>query len=496
MPKYIMAHDLGTSGNKATLYTVDGELVGSVVSRYETFYKQERWAEQDPEHWWKAVCDSSKMLMENHDKNDLVAISFSGQMMGCLCLDKNGNPLTNSIIWADTRSYKECEELNERFGSERICSIIGQQLSPNFALTKLMWVKKNLPDVYKNTALSVQAKDYIAWKMTGRHVTEQTDAAFYQAFDVGENHWSWDLIEAAGIRDDIFPEVIDCADVVGEVTKDAAEALGIKAGIPVVAGAGDGPASSLGAGAVRAGIAFLTMGSTCGLAAITDTFSPDSQGRLNMGPHVVKGLFGVGGAMQNGGVSYEWIRSKLFGEGISYREMDAFAKKSPAGANGVMFLPYLLGERAPWWNPLARASFIGMGFDTNRGDMLRAVLEGVGYNLELIHRIISKYAPIDTMIMTGGGAKSELWSSIIADILGVPIKRPIGAEEATSFGAALIAGVGIGLYKDYTVALDMMKFRGEDIVPNEENHRFYQQKVDLFEKAYYAVQPIIDGLKE
>ncbi len=251
MPKYLLAHDLGTSGNKATLFTVDGMLVDSSVSGYNTRYYNGNWAEQNPADWWEAVCSSTKNLVKDIDAADICAVSFSGQMMGCLCLDKRGTPLYNSIIWADMRAQKEEKALVEKVGAREFFHISGHRPGASYSLAKYLWLRENAPDVYKNTYKILQAKDYMVYKLTGRFYTDYSDATGTNAFDISSFDWSDKVLDAVKVPREVFPDAVESTKVVGEVTEEAAALCGLKKGTPVVMGAGDGGCGALGAGCVE-----------------------------------------------------------------------------------------------------------------------------------------------------------------------------------------------------------------------------------------------------
>lgn len=493
--KFILAHDLGTSGNKASLYSTDGELIASAVCSYDTLYSNGTWAEQNPNDWWDAVCSSTKTIMAGKDPKSVAGVVFSGQSMGCLCLDKNGVPLTNSIIWQDSRATKEAALLTEKIGGlAEGCRITGQQLSANYTIEKLMWIKEHQPDIYKNTHVVLPAKDYITYKMTGNFVTDQTDIAFTQAYDMLKKELSAELLDASGIDGDKFPKILPSTAIAGEVTSQAAAELGLASGTPVIAGAGDGPCAALGAGAVEAGDAYACVGTSTWLAYVIDEYTYDPYGRLQLQPLAEEGKYVLAGTMQAGGLSYHWARKQFFNQPVPYDEINRMIEQSPAGANGVLYLPYLMGERSPWWNTKARGAFVGLSGHHNKGDLLRAVLEGVAMNMKLIYNDISKFRPFgQEMNIIGGGAKGAVWRQIFADIFGMTIHRPQTVEEATSFGAVIIAVVGLGLYPSFQEAKNLIKIE-ETNAPNMKNYKIYEDLMKVFEDTYHALEPINDRI--
>ncbi|HHW03316.1 MAG TPA: xylulokinase [Thermoanaerobacterales bacterium] len=502
MPKYLLAHDLGTSGNKATLYTTDGELVASRTYPYDTKYFNANWAEQNPNDWWKAVCISTGQLIQGIDTRQIACVSFSAQMMGCLCVDRQGRPLRNSIIYSDQRAQKETDKILQHIDAMDFYKIVGHRASPSYSLEKLMWVKNNEPDVYKNTYKMLNAKDYIAFKLTGRMVTDYTDASGTNAFDLNTYRWSEKIVDIAGIDGDKLPEARESTFVVGEVTKEAAEETGLREGTPVVIGAGDGMCASVGAGCTRPGIAYNYVGSSSWIGITTEKPVYDVKMRTMTWAHAVPGYVNPIGTMQTAGTSYSWLKNEIcrietkeaLEKGVSpYEIINDEIEKSPPGARGILFLPYLLGERTPHWNPNARGAFIGITVGHKREDLLRAVMEGVTYNLNTILNIFKNYVPIDSMIVIGGGAKGRIWRQMMADIYGVRILKPNYLEEATSMGAAVIGGIGVGEFKDFDAINKFIKIESEHN-PDPSKREIYDKTYQVFLHSYDALTGIYEEL--
>ncbi|MCD7736040.1 MAG: FGGY-family carbohydrate kinase [Lachnospiraceae bacterium] len=494
MKQYILSHDIGTSGDKAALFTVDGEFVKAVVAPYDTDRPEFGWAEQDSEDWWKAVCVSTRELTEGIDKSLIAGIACTGTMNGCLCLDRDGKPLMKSIIWQDGRAGEECDELKERMGMHEIKNISGIPLSPNFSVSKMMWVKKHRPDIYEKTEHCIQPKDYISYRMTGRFVTDPSDACMYQCYDVRNGRWSEKILETAGIRKNILPEVIGSADVAGYLTKNAAEQTGLLEGIPVVAGAGDGTASSLGLGLFDKGTEMISIGSSGGASMVIGELTCELEYGYPIGKHVSDGLYVVGGAIQSAGASLEWAKKTIAPDIEDYSGIYKLASEAPPGSNGVMFLPYLQGERTPFWNVNAKGSFLNLSSVNTRADMMRSVMEGVAMHLGYVHRELQKYEKTKLVLVNGRGTQSELWCGIISDVLGMEVRRYPEAGMETSLGAAMLASYGLGFVKEYRDFTDKL---GECSViqPDMENHRLYQEMLDYFIGLYRATEPFYNQIK-
>ncbi len=499
MDRLILAHDLGTTGNKATIFSEEGKLIASVSYEYPTEFSPGGWAEQDPAHYWESVCATTRKLLAGRDASQVAAIAFSGQMMGCLCVDKNGNPLRKHMLYCDQRSVPQEMAFKEKGGADKIYRITGHRASASYGATKLMWVRDNQPEIYKQTYKMLNAKDYMNFKLTGRMVTEPTDASSTNLFDLETNNWSPELVKAAGLDMDMLPEVVLSTDIVGELTREAAEAMGLRPGIPVAAGAGDGICAGVGAGSVAPGRTYNYLGSSSWISTTSDKPLYDPQQRTFTWAHAVPGCFHPTGTMQTAASSYAWLKREICHEetrkaeetGRSpYELMNETAAGAPPGSNSLFYLPYLLGERAPRWNPLARGGFVGLTMTHTRSDMVRAVLEGVSMNLAVnldIFRTLGM--KIDRISVIGGGARGDLWRRIMADIYEVEIQRPSYLEEATSIGAAIIAGVGAGIYKDFSVVDNFFSIV-DTIQPDPENIPLYRKRKALFDKIYFALEPL------
>lgn len=496
--KYLLAHDIGTSGNKASLFTVYGEMVGSVTESYGTDYRDGGIAEQNPEDWWRAVCDSTRKLLIGVDPADIIALSFSAQMQCCLVVDKAGKPLRPAIIWADSRAQKQADELTNALGADEGYKLLGHRISPSYSIEKLMWIRDNEPVIYEQTYKMLQVKDYIIMKMTGKFVTDYSDASGTNALDLAALDWSDKVLSIARIDRDKLPELHASTDCIGKLTEEAASALGLTTITSVITGGGDGPCSAVGAGCIKPGQMYLTYGTSSWIGGTTDTKFVDEEQVLFCFAHVIPGKFMPCGTMQSAGSSYAYGRSifclpeqvKATEEGVdSWDLINKLVSNSPVGAKGLIFLPYLTGERSPRWNPDAAGSFQGIRMYHERGDYMRAILEGVAMNLELILKSYRKYMDIDDMILTGGGAKGDIVARILSDVLQVSLVRPDHVEEATSIAAAVIAGVGCGVYEDFTAVDKYLKFDAP-IEPNKSVIEVYNDAKEQFETYYQALKDL------
>lgn len=502
MPKYLIAHDIGTSGNKATLFTIEGQLVKSTVSSYHTDYFNSNRVEQNPIDWWNAVCSSTKELLYGLNKKDVLAISFSGQMMGCVCVDKDGNPLRKAIIWADMRASAEEAYIASKIPQDRFYKAVGHRISCSYSIEKLMWVKNNEPDIYQKTYKMLLAKDYIIFKLTGRFLTDYSDASGTNAFDLNTFKWSDEIIGAAGIDADKFPDVVASTYIAGEIMASISDECGLSPGTKVVVGGGDGMCASVGAGSISEGKTYNCLGSSSWICTTSKKPIFDEEYRTFNWAHIVPGLIGPCGTMQAAGASFNWLKNEICrweteqgkATGKSpYEYIDEQIKVSQPGSNGLLFLPYLMGERSPRWNANARGAFVGLKMEHKRADMLRSVIEGIGMNLNIILKILQNYIKIDEITVIGGLAKGAIQRQIFADIYDMKILRLNYLEEATSIGAAVTAGVGIGVLSGFE---EVNKFVYVDTVdePIAKNVARYKNMQPIFDKTYVDLVDVFEDL--
>lgn len=505
MGNYILSHDLGTTGNKATLYDREGNLVASSFFSYPTYYPYRNWVEQNPLDYWEAVKFSTRDLLTRSKvkPEDIAVISFSGQMMGCLPVDREGNPLRNIIIWADQRGVREAEFIREKIGEEKVYKITGHRISPTYSASKILWLKNNERDIFDRAYKFLLAKDFIVYKLTGKWVTDYSDASGTNLFDLIGEKWSEEIASAVGIPLEKLPEPHSSLDIVGELTDSPAEELGLVPGIPVVIGGGDGACAACGAGVIEEGDAYNYLGASSWIAIASNRPIYDPHLRTFTFHHLEPGLFMPTGTMQSAGLSYQWARDNLalrekeiaLDFGLSpYEIMDLEVEKIPPGSDNLIFLPYLLGERSPHWNPNARGVFIGITPRHTRTHLMRAILEGVGFNLRIIlDAFLSQGIDISEIRLIGGGGKSKLWANILADIFEREVLRMEVLEEATSLGSAIAGGVGAGIFQSLKVAKELVRIK-ERIIPEERRIAIYKKLYQIFLEAYERLLPVFDKL--
>lgn len=505
MEKYLIAHDLGTSVNKASLITTEGIILRTHSVGYPVHHKLPGWAEQDPNQWWDAFCECNSAILQGIDINEVAGISLTGQMMCCLPVASSGKVLYPAIIWADRRAEEESLYLSNSFGVERYYQTTGMRNSPNYTLPKIMWLKKHFPEVYNKTYKFISPKDYINYRLTGRFCTDPESAAYMHCLDWRTKQWSGSLLEIAEIDEEKMPEIMPSSTIIGFVSQSAAKESMLRAGLPVVMGIGDGGATTLGTAVLEPGEAYTSLGTSSWVCVITGKTNLDPQRSFSKLNYL--GTTRDSGTMQAGGYSFEWMKNTLCepelelarrnGDSV-YTHIEQKMEQSAPGARGILFLPYLLGERSPFWDPKLKAAFLGIGAQASRIDLCRSVMEGVTMHLKLIFeriRDVNEPIEISSMKLVGGGAKNLLWRQIFADIYNMPIQITLQPEQAGTLGTAVLAGVGLGIYSDISVIRQFQKTT-EIIYPIPENVSLYSRLFEIFIDSQKVMTEINHRLTE
>ncbi|MDJ0336691.1 xylulokinase [Cryobacterium sp. PH31-O1] len=494
----IISHDLGTTGNKATLVANDGSMVAAVSVSYGADFGSGGRAEQNPHDWWAAMAKANRQLLEKGGirNTDIDAVSFSGQMMGVVSVDSAGDPVRPAIIWADTRSSAQCQTLVKRVGMDRGYKITGHRLNPTYSLSKMMWLRDTEPEAFARVETVFQAKDYLAYRLTGVKATDPSDASGTNAFDQATNSWSSELIDAAALDSGLFPEIVPSTTVIGTVTRQAAEETGLAVGTPVVIGGGDGPMAALGAGIVDAQSgAYAYLGSSSWVSVSADQPLHDPLMRSMTFNHVIPGRFVPTATMQAGGASLQWITQVLApGQEDRYSELLGGAAAGTASEDGLFFLPHLLGERSPYWNPKARAAFVGLQMHHGRGNLTRAVLEGIAFNLHTgLKAFVDNGTAISSIDAIGGAAHADTLLDIFADVWGVPVTARNLVDEANAIGAAVVGGIGVGIFDGFDVAAHLSR-RTVRRDPDAARHARYSGEYETFMDAYRRLEGWFNAL--
>ncbi|MDD2956298.1 MAG: FGGY-family carbohydrate kinase [Oscillospiraceae bacterium] len=504
MPRYLLAHDVGTSADKATLFTQDGVAVRSALAPYPVHYFNGNWAEQDAMDWWRAFCQNNRAVLEGIDPAEVAAVSVSGQMMGCLPVDQNAVPLRPVIIWTDGRAVNETALLQSKVRLESFYNIVGIRPSPNFTIEKVMWLMSHEPQVYEKAYRFLSSKDFINVRLTGVFATDPSDAGYTHAYDFYGRCWSQIILDAAGADPEKFPQVLEAGTLLGGVLPSVAEEAGLAPGTPVVEGVGDGRSACLGTGVLEPGDAYICLGTSSWVSRVTRCPGVDPLCRIQKSAFQ-RDTYTDGGTMQAGGLSMNWLKNQLClheqalaGQqgGSAYDYINQAAKASSAGSGGVLFLPYLMGDRAPLWDMGAKGAFLGLKGETTRGDLLRSVMEGVAMNLTTILGIMRGISDdITSMRIVGGGSKSALWRQIFADCFNMPVVKTNISDEAGSLGTAVVAGTGVGVYDSFSVVKDFHRVESVS-EPIPENVERYRRQQEIFESAYLALREINHRLGE
>ena len=496
---YYLGLDIGTSGTKALLITAAGQAVASETREYPLSTPRPLWAEQDPADWWKAVIATTKAVLEKAGVRgeEIAGIGLSGQMHGSVFLDKDNRVLRPAILWCDQRTQAECDWITAQVGRENLVRYISNPVLTGFTAPKIVWLRTHERETYDQVVKVLLPKDYIRYKLTGVHATEVSDASGTALLDVAKRQWSLEVLEAAGIPRSFMPECAESIEVTGYIHAEAAGLTGLAAGTPVVGGGGDQAAGAVGSGIVEAGIVSSTVGTSGVVFAFSDTPTTDPKLRVHTFCHAVPGKWHTMGVVLSAGGSLRWLRDTFFQpEGVvgrttgqdPYTLMAAGANLVPSGSEGLIFLPYLTGERTPYPDANARGVFFGMTLRHKRQHFARAVLEGVAYALNDTFEIFREIGiPITEVRASGGGARSPLWRQIHADVTSCP-HRTLSGEEGPALGAALLAAVGTGAYGTVADACKAAIKTVEETAPDPAAHAVYQKYNAVYRSLYPALK--------
>lgn len=485
---YLLGIDIGTSGLKALLVSADGNTVALEQQNYDPDILPGGGVEQDPQVWWNAAVSTLRRIAAAHpDKmRDVAGLGLGGQMHGLVALNGAGEPVCPAIIWMDARSGEQVRHVYDTLDEERIHAITLNRVCPGFALPSLLWLRDNKPDVFGRIRYVMQPKDYIRYRLTGRIATDASDASSSSAFDTVRRQWSWELIDALGLDRGMFPACLESDDIAGEVTAQAAAETGLATGTPVVYGGGDQPVQNIGNGAVTDGVFCSSIGTSGQIALFSEKPLRDPGCRVHTFCHAIKRGWSLFGATLSAGLCLKWLNNNIMGA-PGYPAINEMVAGIPPGSGGVIFLPYLNGERTPHFDSDARGLFIGLSLSHDIRHMARAVMEGVVFSLKESLDLFTEmgFKPRQ-IIAAGGGAKSPLWLQMQADIFETPV-RVVKAAEQVSLGAAILAGVGTGLFQTYEQAVEAM-VRYDDALcePDMKNVSVYRDTYRRYRALYGA----------
>jgi xylulokinase len=505
--QYLIGIDVGTSGTKTVLFDTNGNALASATEEYSLYQPQNGWAEQKPQDWWNAVYKTLHAVIEKSgvENKAIKGIGISGQMHGLVLLDKNGEVLRDSIIWCDGRTTRECREITETIGAKRLIEITANPALPGFTAGKILWVRRNEPEIWAKTAHILLPKDYIRYKLTGVFSTDVSDASGMNLLDVPHRCWSDEILNLLKIDKALLPKLYESCEVTGNVTREVADLIGLAEGTPVVGGAGDNAAAAVGMGVVETGKAFTTIGTSGVVFAHSDKVTIDPEGRVHTFCAAVPGAYTVMSCTLAAGLSLKWFRDNFCKEEIAeskeqnvdpYYLMDKEAAKVPIGANRLIYLPYLMGERSPILDENSRGVFFGLSAIHTKYDLLRAVMEGVIYSQRQCFDVLREMQVVPkTMLACGGGGTSPLWRQMMADVFDCPVAT-VANKEGPALGVAILAGVGAGIYP--SVAEGCKKILKYNPAQNAitENSREYKAYYQLYRTLYPALKDRFAALAE
>jgi len=491
----ILAIDIGTTGTKSVIFDGRGNPLASATREYSVDIPCPAYAEQDPNLWWEAVVSTVKEVLASPRvrRERIVGVGLSGQMHTSVLLDKHNKVLRPSITWMDQRSVQEVERLKREFGIKELLRMTANFPAPMYTASHLLWIKEHEPDVYRRIRKVLVAKDYVKFLLTGEFSTDPSEASGTYLFDVINLRWAHDLVQYLGLHIDSLPSLSESTMVIGKVTPEAARVTGIPEGTPVVAGSADQAAGAIGGGAVEEGRVSSLIGTAGVVAACSRQPQVDPELRMLCWAHAVPKLWQILGVMQTAAAALKWFRD-AFGENDDYAQYDLIVEQVPPGAGGLIFLPYLMGERSPYWDPKARGILFGLRLYHRKPHIIRAIYEGVAYGISHLSGIMRQMRiPVNEIRALGGGNKSTIWRQIQADVTGIPVLYP-DALEGSAFGAAILAAVGVGLFATIQEATDRLVTIVDRREPDLNSHRIYSALREIYVSLYEANKELFQKL--
>ncbi|MCM3872804.1 MAG: xylulokinase [Pyrinomonadaceae bacterium] len=500
----LLGIDVGTGGTRAVVVDEQGSIVASNTAEHAAFASpQTGWAEQEPHDWWRATTEAVRGVLSQPDVSaDAIAgVGFSGQMHGAVLLDKDQEVLRPALIWCDQRTDAQGKAITNKVGAARLIELTANPALTNFTLTKLMWVRDQEPELWKRFRYFLLPKDYVRLRLTGERATDVADASGTLLLDVANRRWSDAMLDAVEIDKSCLPALFESSEITGRVSAAGAAATGLREGLPVVAGAGDQAAGAVGMGIVRPGAVSATIGTSGVVFAATDRPALDQGGRIHTFCHAIAGRWHVMGVTQAAGLSLRWFRDRFgLGDGAALSEgadpYDLLCKEAagaPPGSDGVLWAPYLMGERTPHLDPVARAALVGLAASHTRAHAIRAILEGVAFSLRDTLTIFAEMnVPVESIRLGGGGARGQLWRQIQADIYGREVEI-LAAEEGAAYGAALLAGVGVGAWSSVDEACARAVRVAARVEPDAAASALMNKRYSAYRALYPALRSVAEA---
>jgi xylulokinase len=501
MATKLLGIDIGTGGTRAVLLDERGSVLSAATADHQPISSPHQgWAEQDPHDWWDAACRAIRQCLERSQTppGEIAGIGLTGQMHGMVLLSGTGAVLRPSIIWCDQRTEEQCLAITKKVGARRLIKLTANPAITGFTLPKIWWVQQHEPEIWARVKMILLPKDYVRFRLTGAYAIDVSDASGTLLFDVANRCWSAPMMEISGLTDESLPPVVESQELAGYISEDGARATGLLPGTPVVAGAGDQAAGAVGMGIVRPGAVSATIGTSGVVFAATAKPLLDPKGRIHTFCHAVPKRWHVMGVTQAAGFSLRWFRDQFGSLGESnvvdpYDRLLQEASEAPAGSEGVLWAPYLMGERTPHLDPHAKAALVGLAANHKRAHVIRAILEGVAFSLRDTLTIFAELKlPVKSIRLGGGGGRGALWRQIQADVYGMPVDS-VEAEEGPAYGAAILAGAGVGVWPSVDSACDTIVRVAKHTAPNPESVAVMNQQYSAYRKLYPALRDIFHG---
>jgi len=493
-PAYLIGIDISTTGAKALLIDERGQVAASATTPLSLSTPHPLWSEQDPNQWWSGAVASIRQALAQASAvgKQVRAVGLTGQMHGLVLLDAQNRILRPAILWNDQRTGAECDEITAKLGFDRLLQITGNQALTGFTAPKILWVRRHEPHIYAQIAHVLLPKDYVRFRLTGGYAVDKADGAGMLLFDLAKRDFSDEVLKTLEIPRKWMPQAFEGPQITGRITLEAAAQTGLEAGTPVVGGGGDQAAQAVGVGAVTPGIVALTLGTSGVVFATTPAPWIESQGRLHAFCHSVPGAWHFMGVMLSAAGSLQWYRDTL-AAGVAFDDLLAPARDILPGCEGLFFLPYLTGERTPHPDPLARAAFVGLTVRHNQAHLTRAVLEGVAFGLRDSMELIKQtgLGEIQQVRVSGGGARSSFWRQILSDVMDVELVT-VNTTEGAALGAALLAGVGVGIWPSVEQSCQAVIHTTNSTLPDPSAVQVYQKAYPLYQGLYTSLKPTFD----
>jgi xylulokinase len=490
---YFIGIDVSTTASKALVVDETGKTIASQSYPHALATPRPLWSEQDPDNWWDATRRSLRDVMSRVDKDEVAAIGLTGQMHGLTSLDEAGRPLRPAILWNDQRSIVQCAAITEKVGEKHLYQLIGSILLPGFTAPKILWLRQNEPEVYAQIRHVLLPKDYVRFRLSGDYVTDVADGSGFGLMDISKRAWSDEMLAAFDIPKAWLPKLCESPEICAYVSQEAASETGLRVGTPIVGGAGDQPAAGVGSGIVQMGQASLTVGTSGVAFATSKHYNPHPEGRLHTFCHAIPGTWFYMGVMLSAAGGFRWFYDELAG-GKSYDALNELVASIPRGSLGLLFAPYLTGERNPHPDPFARGAFVGLTLRHGVAHMARAVMEGVAFgmrdNLELLRG--QGVHPVEAVV-GGGAANSPVWRQLMTDIMGIPLYT-VNTHEGAAFGAAILAAVGGGVFPDVPTACQALVRKEDATEPQAEGVATYAKVYPIFQGLYGALKESFSAL--